>query len=276
MRVASFENPAEFENASSVWLAREPRRNNLILSIVRRAVKLAENGRGWLVSSDGGPELALFQTPQHPVSASDGSIAAAQGAAWFLPADLPGIVGPSAVADVFSAKWCARTSQSAHLHWEMTFYTLDRVEPFVQPGGSLRPATVADLDVLRPLAIAAAKAMNLPAVEQLPEEVEKRIRRNIAGNRQFLWTEGSTIRAIAGYAESLPDAGARIGLVYTAPELRGRGYGTAITGSLAQLLLNQGQAWVFLFADNANPVSNGIYRRLGFRPELVYRTWLFG
>ncbi len=80
---------------------------------------------------------------------------------------------------------------------------------------------------------------------------------------------------LASYAESLDDAGARIGLVYTRPELRGRGYGTAITGSLAQLLLNEGQAWVCLFADNANPVSNGIYQRLGFQPELTYRTWLF-
>jgi predicted GNAT family acetyltransferase len=158
----------------------------------------------------------------------------------------------------------------------MTFYTLDRVEPFHHPGGSLRRATLADLDDLRPLAIAAAKAMNLPLHEQNPEEIEKRIRRNIDGNRQFLWTEGSSIRAIASSAESLPDSGARIGLVYTPLELRGRGYGTAITGSIAQLLLDQGQAWVSLFADNSNPVSNRIYQRLGFRPELTYRTWQFG
>jgi hypothetical protein len=142
MHVSIFETAAEFENASRVWLAREPRRNNLILSIARRAVKLAEYGRGWLISSDGGFQLALWRTPQHPVSISDGSIAAAQWAARCLPPDLPGVVGPSAVADAFSAEW---------------------------------------------------------------------------------W-----------------------------------------------------QAWVSLFADNSNPVSNGIYRRLGFRPELVYRTWLFG
>jgi predicted GNAT family acetyltransferase len=280
MHVESFEVPAEFEKAAGDWLAREPRRNNLILSILRRAVKLAEPARGWLVASGNGPEIALLQTPQEHAAMSDGSIEAAQSAARFLPPDFPGIVGPSAVADAFSAEWRARTSQNPRLHWEMTFYTLDRVEPVVHPGGhpggSLRRATAADLDDLRPLAIAAAKAMNLPLHEQNPEEIEKRVRRNIEGNRQFLWTEGSEIQAIASYAESLENAGARIGLVYTPPELRGRGYGTAITGSLAQLLLNQGQSWVSLFADNANPVSNRIYKRLGFRPELAYRTWLFG
>ncbi|HEY1754126.1 MAG TPA: GNAT family N-acetyltransferase [Bryobacteraceae bacterium] len=276
MRVSTFETPQEFENAAAAWLAQKPRRNNLILSILHRTLKSAEHARGWLVLSDDGPELALLKTPLHPPTMSDGSIEAAQCAAQFLPPDLPGIVGPSAVADAFSAEWCLQTSQSAHLHWEMTFYMLDRVEPFVAPAGELRRATLADLDELRPLAVAAAKAMNLPAAEQNPEEIEKRLQRSLAGNRQFMWTEGASIRAIAGYGESLPDAGARIGLVYTPLELRGRGYGSAITGSLAQLLLNQGQAWVSLFADDANPVSNRIYRRLGFRPELKYRTWLFG
>lgn len=158
----------------------------------------------------------------------------------------------------------------------MIFYTLDRVEPFRRPPGELRRAAIRDFDDLLPLAIAAAKDMNLPPAEQNPEEVEKRVRRNIVANRQFVWIEGSSIHAIASYAESMEDAGARIGLVYTRPELRGQGYGTAITGSLAQRLLDEGQAWVSLFADTANPVSNGIYQRLGFKPELNYRTWLFG
>jgi len=276
MLVSSFDTPEMFEQAGGRWLALAPRRNNLILTILRRSVKLAEPARGWVVSSGRGPEIALLQTPGYDAAISDGSSEAARWAARLLPSDLPGIVGPSAVADAFSAEWCLRTSQSARLHWEMTFYTLDRVEPFHHPGGSFRRATLAELDQLRPLAIAAAKAMNLPIQEQHPEEIEKRIRRNIDGNRQFVWTDGSSIRAIASYAESLEGAGARIGLVYTPPELRGRGYGTAISGSLAQLLLDQGQAWVSLFADNANPTSNRIYQSLGFRPELPYRTWQFG
>ena len=283
MRVASFETPAGLDEVPIVeaWLDRAPRRNNLILTILRRTVKLEEPARGWLVSSASGPEIALLQTPPSNVTLSDGAIEAAQWAARFLPLDLPGIVGPSEAADAFSAEWCARTSRSAHLHGEMTFYTIDRVEPFRHPGGNMRRATLADLDHLRPLAIAAVKDMNLPLHEQNPQEVEQRLRRNLVGHRQFLWTaaehagEAPSIQAIASYAESADDAGARIGLVYTRPQARGRGYGAAITGSLAQLLLDEGQAWVCLFADSANPVSNAIYRRLGFRPELNYRTWLF-
>jgi hypothetical protein len=63
MRIASFDSPAEFQQAAGAWLARAPRRNNLILTILRRAVKLAENARCWLVSSDCGPEIAHFSSP---------------------------------------------------------------------------------------------------------------------------------------------------------------------------------------------------------------------
>jgi predicted GNAT family acetyltransferase len=276
MRVTVYEIPAEFQNAAEDWLALAPRRNNLILTILRRAVKLAEPARAWLVSSDSGPEIALLQTPRQPVVSSDGNIDAARWAAQSLPIDLPGIVGPSDVADAFCEGWRGRSSARPHFHGEMIFYTLDRVEVFRRPPGELRRATFDDFDALLPLAITAAKDMNLPPVEQIPEEVEKRVRRSVAGNHMFLWVEESSIQAIAAYAETIGKAGARIGLVYTRPELRGRGYGTAITGTLAQLLLDEGQAWVSLFADAANPVSNGIYQRLGFKPELNYRTWLFG
>src|SRR5580658_8524563 len=74
LRAASFETPTEFENASGAWLAQAPRRNNLILSILHRAMKLAEGARGWLISSDGGPEIAVLQTsPHQQATISDGS-----------------------------------------------------------------------------------------------------------------------------------------------------------------------------------------------------------
>lgn len=196
-------------------------------------------------------------------------------AARSLPLDLAGTVGPSVIADAFSSEWRALSNGHADLHWEMTFYTVERVEASRVPAGELRRASLEDQNALIPLAIAAAKDMNLPPQEQNPAEVEKRVRRNIAGARQFLWIDKGNICAIASYAEAFHNGGPRIGLVFTRPELRGRGYGTAITGSVARLLLTEGQPWVSLFADKANPHSNRIYQRLGFRAELDYRTWLF-
>jgi predicted GNAT family acetyltransferase len=56
----------------------------------------------------------------------------------------------------------------------------------------------------------------------------------------------------------------RLGPVYTLPEARGRGFGSAITAVVARVLLAQG-ATVMLYADADNPTSNGVYERLGFR-----------
>jgi predicted GNAT family acetyltransferase len=63
-----------------------------------------------------------------------------------------------------------------------------------------------------------------------------------------------------------PAAGvSRIGPVYTVPEHRGRGYGSAVTARAAFDILDCG-AMPVLYADRGNATSNKIYRAIGFRP----------
>ena len=59
---------------------------------------------------------------------------------------------------------------------------------------------------------------------------------------------------------------ARIGPVYTPIELRGHGYGSAVTAAAAQWAINAGAVDLVLFTDLANPVSNATYQRIGFKP----------
>lgn len=56
----------------------------------------------------------------------------------------------------------------------------------------------------------------------------------------------------------------RIGPVFTPRNSRGRGYGSAVTAAAADLARRGGVDEVVLFADLANPTSNGIYQRIGF------------
>ncbi|MFD5727696.1 GNAT family N-acetyltransferase [Streptomyces sp. NPDC058368] len=46
---------------------------------------------------------------------------------------------------------------------------------------------------------------------------------------------------------------------------QGRGYAAAVTAQVARTALDGGAEHVLLFADPANPTSNGVYRRIGFR-----------
>jgi predicted GNAT family acetyltransferase len=57
----------------------------------------------------------------------------------------------------------------------------------------------------------------------------------------------------------------RIGPVYTPREHRGRGYAGATVAAASRALVDEG-AQVCLFTDQANPVSNALYERLGYRP----------
>jgi hypothetical protein len=54
--------------------------------------------------------------------------------------------------------------------------------------------------------------------------------------------------------------------VYTPPEHRRRGYASALTAALTERLLAGGRRFCFLFTDLANPTSNAIYQRIGYRP----------
>jgi predicted GNAT family acetyltransferase len=56
----------------------------------------------------------------------------------------------------------------------------------------------------------------------------------------------------------------RVGPVYTPPDLRRQGYGAAATAAVVASLEPR-CALVMLYADAANPTSNGVYERLGFR-----------
>jgi predicted GNAT family acetyltransferase len=52
--------------------------------------------------------------------------------------------------------------------------------------------------------------------------------------------------------------------VYTPPELRGRGYASALTAHVTKTLLGGGRDYCFLYADLANPTSNRIYMNIGY------------
>ncbi len=56
------------------------------------------------------------------------------------------------------------------------------------------------------------------------------------------------------------------GPVYTPPGLRRRGYAGALTVAVSRAALDAGADEVVLFTDLANPTSNALYQRLGYRP----------
>jgi hypothetical protein len=66
-----------------------------------------------------------------------------------------------------------------------------------------------------------------------------------------------------------------VGPVYTPPERRGRGYATSLVAQISQQLLASGRQFCTLFTDLANPTSNSIYQKIGYRPVGDYTVYRF-
>jgi predicted GNAT family acetyltransferase len=79
----------------------------------------------------------------------------------------------------------------------------------------------------------------------------------------YLWEADGPV-SMAAWTGKTPN-GVRVNLVYTPPALRGKGYATACVTGLSTLLL-QHNRFCCLYTDLANPTSNAIYHRIGYRP----------
>jgi predicted GNAT family acetyltransferase len=75
---------------------------------------------------------------------------------------------------------------------------------------------------------------------------------------------GGVPASIAGVSRQVAGV-VRVGPVYTPAELRGHGHASAATAAVRRQALDAGTAEVVLFTDLANPVSNSIYQRIGYR-----------
>jgi predicted GNAT family acetyltransferase len=268
------DDPATFVRAAFPFLLEHEAEHSLMLGLAGRAVDAPdaydEPAYEVVIRDEGGAvAAAALRTPPFNLIVSDTALPDAvdllveDAAARF--GDLPGVLGPSAVAARFAEAWAARSGTSATLEFAQRAFRADRVSIPDDVAGSSREAGPAD----RALLIAwleAFLAEALPtsaAVEDQAKEVARRERDPDAGF--LLWEHEDSPVAMAGWGGRTPN-GIRIGPVYTPPAHRRRGYASVLTAVLSERLLAGGRRSCFLFTDLANPTSNAIYQRIGYRP----------
>jgi uncharacterized protein len=185
---------------------------------------------------------------------------------------LPGVSGPSSAIAEFVSAWSSLTGEGARLLMSQEIYEATEVIPPRPVGGRMRPATADDRElVFEWLTAFIREAMSVGG----PEDATGFLERNAADPdaRIVLWDDGGPVSLAACGART--PRGIRIGPVYTPPELRGRGYASALTAELTRELLSGGRGFCFLYTDLANPTSNSIYRRIGYRPVTEVEQWAF-
>jgi len=160
-------------------------------------------------------------------------------------------------------------------------YALHEVQPPSGVPGSARVATEDDreLAVRWWLDFGEEAGTSVERGRDIAEaSVDYRLSSPVAGIA--LWEDGGEPVSLAAWGGPPPN-GIRIGPVYTPPELRGHGYATALSAELSQRLLDGrlfdgGRRFCFLYTDLANPTSNAIYERIGYRRVAESAEIVFG
>jgi GNAT superfamily N-acetyltransferase len=169
-----------------------------------------------------------------------------------------GVRGAQRIAELFATSWAQATGARWQTDVRQRLYELDELVPPDGVPGSARKAREADLAI--GIQFFTAFQAECHDSGDNPEAV---IRDRIEAGLLWLWDNGE-VTAIA--ARNRIAAGVtRVGPVYTPPNHRRRGYGAAVTAACSADALQAGAARVALFTDLANPTSNAIYQRLGYR-----------
>jgi predicted GNAT family acetyltransferase len=264
MQVVQLSDPAEFLERAQPLLLADEARHNLILGIagtLRDDPGVYPEHALWLVEDTGGPVGAALRTPPFNLVLARGSDEAVALLAASIGEELPGVVGAVPEVDQFVAARAAAVEPRVR----QAIYALDAVIPPRHPApGRARPATRAD----RPILLEWWRAFGVEALGEL-EPDEERVARNVdhklseAAGGVALWEADGRPVSAAGFGSPTP-TGIRIGPVYTPPELRGRGYASALTAHVSAEQLAAGRRFCFLYTDLANPTSNKIYTEIGY------------
>ncbi|MET9761465.1 GNAT family N-acetyltransferase [Streptomyces sp. NPDC006372] len=242
--------------------------------------------RGPHVYGDGTPEFGVlerggavratfFRTPPHwlnltTLTAGEADTLAARLAA--LGRALPGVSADRDTAAAFAEAWRRHTGATATLRQRQRLYRLGTLTvPRPVPPGGPRIAVEADRERLVRWHEEFSEAVGLGTVRDADEWADSRIEH---GGITFWESPDGTPVAMAGTTPRVAGQ-VRVASVYTPAHLRGRGYAGAATAEVSRAALAAGAKEVLLFTDLANPTSNGLYQRIGYRPVADFAVYDF-
>jgi predicted GNAT family acetyltransferase len=254
------------------FLEADPVMHNVVLTVLQQRVDVPAPGHYWWVTD--GTDVAgfLMQTPRTFKAAivpCDRWVVAALVDA--VDADLPGVQGEVATAAAFAGEWTERHDTAAAPDEGQRVYVLTELPAPPRVDGSSRLASSADVDALARWIEGFCDDVGQPAPPDLPGWTAA----HVARGGMYVWERDGV--PVSTAIASPPVGGvARIGYVYTPPDQRGHGYGAAITAAASAGALATGADRCMLYTQLSNPVSNRIYRRLGYRAVAEVLSYRFG
>jgi len=265
------------------FLDAAPASRNLLRGLIDTARQgaltwTAAPGFWWIDAADQVVGCATW-TPPYPMAVStlpDRAAAellrSARDRAQQIGVALPGVNGPRPAAEAVAAAWTDATGHGTTLQMaELLHEAGVLVEP-ARPPGAMRTAGAADVDVCLEWTLAFVVESGVMSGDQ--SRMRAVVEHTLSGGRCHLWdVDGEPVSMVA-HQPHAPVV--RIGPVYTPPQHRTRGYARRLTYEVTRRLLDTpGVDRASLYTDVANPVSNSIYRQIGYLPIEEHSVLLF-
>ncbi|MEU0830273.1 GNAT family N-acetyltransferase [Streptomyces sp. NPDC005969] len=250
-----------FLEVAGASLAARPAENTLVLTVtatLRRSGPHAYGDAapllGWWRGPDGEVAGTLVQTPPYPPLL--GTVAPEALAPLTAALPLTSVNADRPTAEALASGWPGHRVEQ-----EQRLYRLgELIPPSPAPEGAPRTATTADRELLLAWHLAFAEEVGEPGTH-----AERLVDERTASGGLTLWEAGDVPVSMAGVSPRVAGT-VRVTTVYTPPEYRGHGYAAAVTADAGRAAREAGADEILLFTDLANPTSNGVYQRIGFRP----------
>ncbi|MET7498466.1 GNAT family N-acetyltransferase [Streptomyces sp900116325] len=185
---------------------------------------------------------------------------------------LPGVSADHETAAAFAKAWRRHTGTTPTLHERERLYRLGTLTPPQPlPEGRGRVAGERDREQL----MLWHREFVADIGGSLAADSSTWADTRIAHGRVTFWeTPDGTPVSMAGVTPMVASQ-IRVAPVYTPTHLRGRGYAAAATAEVSRAAMAAGAAEILLFADLANPTSNGLYQRIGYRSVADFAVYNF-
>jgi predicted GNAT family acetyltransferase len=220
---------------------------------------------GWHAAADGAIDGAFFRTPPFPVLIASLPPGSADSLVELVAASRsePVTVNVTDAAEpAVLAAWAARTGGVGTTRMRARLFRLGVLTPpDPMPPGDARLADIGDQDLLVDWTVAFSQETGASD----PGRAARAVADRLSHDGLMLWEIGGVPVAMAGLTREVAGV-VRVLSVYTPPAHRRRGYGGAVTTTVSRAALAAGVSAVLLFTDLANPTTNALYQRLGYRP----------
>ena len=258
----SFSNNAGWIlDKAKVFLRSKPVHNNVILTLLHARVEHFMPGRYWVAMDGNAVVGVVFQSPlnfQALVTPMEPDIVrSVVDAISDAKVKLPGVGGDATTAAHFAGQWAERQKSAVVPFMGQRIYEVDKVKVPTGVEGHLRKAVLGDQDLL----IDWVRRFYADTTGVRESEAEDLVDARLSAGQLWLWDSAGPV-SMAGLTPPIEDV-VRVQLVYTPPENRSKGYASACVASLSKQVRDEGHRCI-LYTDLGNPISNSVYRRIGY------------